>query len=86
MRAEEQYGDGGYRCEFFYSSLLTMGGSVDHVLLVRFQMLEVGTMSPLRGRPSRPLSPTTAPLVVEGDDISLRLANLHNRSYRIVPT
>ena len=65
MKAEELYGDGGYRCEPIYS-LLLMDGSL--TLLVQFQTLEVGTTSPLRDTRSRLLLPTTAPLAVEGDE------------------
>ena len=65
MRAEELYGEGGYRCEFpFDSVLLPVNGLL--TLFVQFQTSEVVTTSPPRGRLSRLPFLTMAPLVVEG--------------------
>ena len=63
MKADELYGEGGYRCEFFdlppANGLLTVS--------VQFQTLEVGTMNPLRDIPSPLPLPTMEPLVAKCD-------------------
>ena len=71
MRAEEQYGEGGYRCKFFVLLSVLVDGFID-CGLDWFQMLGVGTTRPLRVRLSQVLLPTMAPPVAEGENALLR--------------
>lgn len=71
MRAEEQYGEGGYRCESFGLLLVLVDGFVDRGL-DRFQILGVGTTRLSRARVSRVLLPTMVPLAVEDESALLR--------------